>query len=152
MRRHVRLSGCELVLKGLQGGWDARQPVCLAPVGEAVAAREQVAGAVHGGRGKARTRRASELVDGLRAAEGELQRPAGQVVPPGVLQELLAVRGGKVQLDQPGASEEGVPGKPWVRVQGPATSSTGQPHGGLEPLCYLALVVVFRHGLIGVQA
>ena len=46
---------------------------------------------------EARARRASELVDGLRAAEGQLQRPVGQVVPPGALQELLAVRGGKVQ-------------------------------------------------------
>ena len=124
----------------------------LAPVGEAVAVREQVAGALHGGRGEARARRASELVDGLRAAEGELQRPVGQVVPPGVLQELLAVRGGKVQFGQPGASEEGVPGKPRVRVQGPALSSAGQPHGDLEPIRQLTLEVLLRHSLVGGQA
>ena len=124
----------------------------LAPVGEAVAVREQVAGALHGGRGEARARRASELVDGLRAAEGELQRPAGQVVPPGVLQELLAVQGGKVQFGQSGASEEGVPGKPRVRVQGPALSSAGQSHGDLEPIRQLTLVVLLRHSLVGSQA
>ena len=77
VRRHVRPSGRELVLEGLQCGWDARRPVRLAPVGEAVAVRKQVAGALHGGRGEARARRASELVDGLSAAKGELQRPVG---------------------------------------------------------------------------
>ena len=74
--------------------------------------------------------------------------PVGQVVCPGVLQELLAVRGGKVQFGQPGASEEGVPGKPRVRVQGPALSSAGQPHEDLEPIRQLTLVVLLRHSLV----
>ena len=50
------------------------------------------------------------------------------------------------------ANEEGVPGKPRVRVQGPALSSAGQPHGDLEPIRQLTLVVLLRHSLVGSQA
>ena len=43
----------------------------------------------------------------------------------------------------------GVPGKPRVRVQGPALSLAGQPHGDLEPIRQLTLVVLLRHSLVG---
>ena len=147
----VRPSGRELVLEGLQR-------VGCPPSGAPCASRRGRCRTRAGCRRSSRRSRGgpgTPCVGTRRSPPCRRRRaPAsgGQVVPPGVLQELLAVRGGKVQFGQPGASEEGVPGKPRVRVQGPALSSASQSHGDLEPIRQLTLVVLLRHSLVGSQA